>query len=557
MEKLGNPLVPLIALLTGVVLGAAGYALLTSGEPASTVATNPLGTGELEAPARRATALTQRPADVPPASANPLDVARQPIVTRASTPDEALGVIVFGTVRSESGEPLDQSSVNFTPKDPKMAPAGRSGLHVSTNKGGYAIHGLRPGKWKTLVRGRGYNDTAGEVKIEATATQRVDLVAKKAYIVAVKLRTPKGETLAEAVKAAQIPGLHRVEINAIATRAPLSELPMTDLRYHARFGLGKWSSRSFRRDPGMPDDPDVLGLIEMTEAPPAYISLVQRHHVLASRILEPGAKEIEFSVALAKILGNTSNVRIRVIDKRTRQPIVKAYAAISDRQSGGGGQPTGADGSILLKQQASGLMEISIRAKGYESYFVKLRLATGDVDLGTVELGPPIKTKIFVVNAAGAPQRASLSWSNLDRRTFPQPLISNRSATTDSKGFGELWGVGEGRFLVQARVRGKSLATRVIDTTKLGDEPIRMELVPTWPVAIDSTGMSEQRSLTLVVRDAEDRIVFARYLRAQYRFNVRLSSGRYTYRVFDGTEQKQVGKFEVSSAGGAELRVTG
>ena len=200
-------------------------------------------------------------------------------------------------------------------------------------------------------------------------------------------------------------------------------------------------------------------------------------------------------------------------------------------------------------------MELDIWAKDRERYHLNLRLTSGKVDLGTIELGPAIKTYGIVVDAAGKPQVAHVLWTNLGRRTFPQPLRNNRSGSSDSKGKFELWGVGRGRYLVQARVRDKSLATKIIDIGKLGAEPFRMVLEPTYPLAVDNTKMSARRRLTLLIRDFQRRLVFACYLRGAYLIKTRLPVGIYTFEVFEDLKRVQAGSVTVGVGKGPTLLV--
>jgi len=159
------------------------------------------------------------------------------------------------------------------------------------------------------------------------------------------------------------------------------------------------------------------------------------------------------------------------------------------------------------------------------------------------------------VDATGKPQVARISWTNLDRRTFPQPLVNNRAASSDSKGLFEIWGVGQWRYLVQAKMGDKALATQIVDTGKLGPEPFKLMLQPSHLVALDTTKMAAHRRPVVLVRDAQHRLVHTRRVRGLYVSKFRLSVGKYSFEVFDDLERTQTGEFEVRANGTATILV--
>jgi len=534
------------ALAIGICLGVLGHSLYSS--PTVEV----VGTESLEGTERETPAPVEAE-DRASGGDKALDVSVPPASHRtvvAPVIHPLLGVVVYGVVSDGQGHPLESASVGFTSSTP-----GQKGIYVTTRNGGYSTHGLKAGLWKILVRGEGLEDTRSEVEIAAEPFVRLDLVAPRAYLVTVRVQTPDGKAMRGALNT---PKLHRIALNAIVTKTQPQTVPMTTLRYHSRFGIGKWSGSDFHsRRKDMSDDADVLGLLELSEPPPAYVSLMLKHNILATQKIMPGQKELTFVLTKAQIVAKTATISLRVIDEVTRQPIAKARVSISDQQSGGGGLATQPDGTLVLSHQATGLMEINISAAGHEYYHARLRLSPGDVDLGTIALGPRVKAEGIVVDSAGKPQRASVTWTNLDRQSFPQPLVSGRSGGTDNQGKFALWGVGRGRYLVQARIRGKSLATKIVDTGKLSSEPFRLVLEASYPIAVDNTKMSAMRSLTLLIRDSQRRLVYGRFLTGPYLYKTRLPVGTYTFEVFEDLKRLRGGNVTVGVGKGATILIQG
>lgn len=391
-----------VGLLVGIALGTLGYSLWTSSSTAVLTTADEAGLGN-DTPTQVA---VESAAPGKDASTTPSSQLPQPRRELEPEVDPSIGVIVYGAVRDQAGKPVASAFVGFTPETPS-----EPSTFVEVKKGGYSTHGLRPGRYKTVVRGRGFNDSQGHADIPDAPVFRCDLTAKRAYTLAVRVRTPAGQPVSEALHAA---GIFTIHLNAVATKMPLKALPMTDMRYHGRYGIGTWShARSSPRPGAKVDAPDVLGRLELSAPPPCYVSLVHKHIILASQQVQQGQHQLIFELPLNAI-----------------------------------------------------------------------------------------------------------------------------HATT-------------------ATVRGKSLATKIVDTSSLSTEPFRLVLQPTHLVTLDNSKMSPQRVLTAQIRDSQRRLVYAVYLTGPYAYKPSLPTGDYTFEIFEHQKRVQSGAFNVGGTTATTILVTG
>ena len=384
-------------------------------------------------------------------------------------PDSDFGVVVYGSVSGSDGKPVESLYINFISPDKDRT----KNRNTSCDKGGYAVHGLQPGGWQVQLRGTGIKTTTQQVEILAQETQRLDLVAQRAYVLRVKMLTPEGEPTHDAMTKAKM--YHSRRLVAVATRA----------------------------------------------RPEAHFSM---------------------------------RVEVRVVDADTRQPIAKARVGLSDAQSGGGGLPTGDDGTVVLKDQAPGIVELDVWAKDYAQHHRVLRLDPGKHHF-EVLLSRPIKIEGRVVDSAGEPQTATIYWTNLDHRTFPQEMRNRRTARAKADGKFELHSTGRGRYLVFAKIRGKAAAIAEIDTSRVGDKPLELVTMPVTRIEIDARSMPRSKVLTFTIRNDKGTPVWARYFYRPASYSAELPAGRYAYEVHDGLETRDRGDLEVKIGGKPKITV--
>ena len=226
----------------------------------------------------------------------------------------------------------------------------------------------------------------------------------------------------------------------------------------------------------------------------------------------------------------------------------------SDRQSGGGGRKVDENGRIVFENQPTGLLEIDISAGRARAHFHQnLRIAPGDNDLGVIRLYESKVVTIRVVNEKGEPQTVALTWTNLDHRTFPQPLRTNRTIRGEGDGVYKI-GVGPGRYLVSARLKDGQVGVLDLDTRTVGDEPIELVIPPGGTFEIDATQMQRGQTKTLTIFGRNRLPMYASYIRNPGSFQRSLPIGTYTYEIHRGIELIDQGSLKIAK--GSEPRLT-
>jgi hypothetical protein len=497
-----------VSLLAGTVIGFLLATQFGSLSPPPTEAAPPPANRSLDDD----TQVTAQAAEKPATPAEPVLLHREAVPSAHAASfelDPSFGTLIYGTASSRDGTPIESCRISFT-----CAKDSKNRIAATIERGhGYSVTGLHPGIWKVYGKPDDHQALQAEVEILDSPSQRVDLTFEPSFLVTVKMQTPDGQPLSKALAQAKL-GYHTAVV-AVVSRQPFTgNLPMTELRSHSRFGIGNWQAAGgLSARQRKPAAPDITGTLEMTEPPPLYVAAVFRHVVLATEMIDAGAKEIVLTVSMDKIRESHSTIRLQVMDARTGLPIPKARVGISDSQSGGGGRPTDEQGRIELENERVGILELDIFAKGFERYHQLLRLDPGEHDLGVIRVHPAKEVSIAVVGADGKPGAGvAIQWQCLDRRSFPQPLRNRRSGRTEADGKSTLQGLGEGTYLVQAFERGKSYGHAVVNTMQQTEEPVRITLADVLQVNVAAMTELPRTSIhCLTIYDAERSPVWARW----------------------------------------------
>ena len=394
------------------------------------------------------------PANAPPERR----AAPEPVLAVASR--DAIGIVVSGTIRSSDGKLVDGASPHLH-RDRE----GHSGN--SAGPGCYAIAGLQPGEWTLTCRADGYAPYETACVLDERAFQQVDIELEPSYAVRVKVLGADGKSIVDELQQKTIWGLPYV----VATEAPLAgDLPPTSQSRLIRFGLGEWIPYGgMSRNP----EPKLLeqgycGELRLRRAPPAFASLLLRTTLLQGQRIEPGQTELVFTIEAKDVLARHGTVKLRLVDGVTGVPIADANVNVRTAQGGGSHAKTGADGRAVIEHVVPGLGMFEVDARvDREGTFRYVLVPAGDaVDLGDVTLTALEKILGTVVDADGKPANdASLQWTELDSRTFPQPLVENRSSGVEADGKFQLWGVGRHRYVVFARTRDGRFGFATVDAT--------------------------------------------------------------------------------------------
>ncbi len=508
-----------------------GTTALAGGGPA------PRTTPPTEAAAPVAAATTPTKGEAPASAQPERHVAAEQVPAVAA--GDAFGIIVSGTIRGSDGKLVEGANV-YLRRDRE----GRSSN--SAGAGCYAIVGLQPGEWTLTCRAEGYAPYEAPCVLDERAFQQVDVELRTSYVVRVKVLNADGESIVGELEHDTMWGMPYV----VATEAPLAgDLPPTEHSRLTRFGLGEW--KDFH-GPWARDISDKLreqgyaGELRMHRAPPAYASLLLRSLLLQSQRIEVGQKELVFTIEAKDVLGKHGTVKLRVVHGVTGDPI--ADVAVNVRTSAGGGShaKTGADGRVSVEHVVPGLgmFEVQRGADREGTFRYVIVPPGGTVDLGDVTLTALEKITGTVVDADGKPANgASVQWTELDCRTFPQPLVDYISSGTEADGKFQLWGCGRHRYVVFARLQDGRFGSTTVDATAGAPAGVTITLGTPTKVALKAHfDMTVGYVVTALAKDRSPAAVAT--LGTEYRpESMLLPPGSYTIEIHDLTTHRLARSF--------------
>ncbi len=307
------------------------------------------------------------------------------------------------------------------------------------------------------------------------------------------------------------------------------------------------------RGPKLPDE--YAGVLELDAPPPVWVSLVFRHVVVGKTLAQPGQQEVRLVVAVDALQGVLGRARLQVVDSGTRRPVVGANVDFSDRQSSGVGKKVGEDGVVVCEDLPPGILELTIREQTHEAYHTFVRFEPGsDLDLGVIALDPQTKLGGSVVGADGQPASGvRVSYFRVERYAPDVPLNNGFSASSDAAGKFDLWGVGRGRYRIQARAQDGALATAIVDTSHGAVEDLQLRLATSIAVQVDNS-LPKSKTCLVTVRDPAGEALWSWNLRPGPSHPLPMLPGSYTVEIRD-EQTGAVRAFPFTVAPGAKLRI--
>lgn len=460
------------------------------------------------------------------------------------------GTLLFGDVRGEDGAAVPDGTLHA------LREGDMRGVSCNIDgERGYAIPGLAAGRWTLTVHAPGFRTQTIDVELNGGLLRR-DLRLDRSFELKVAVVTPDGVPLATALTDAKLWRIQLGILGAATLEEPGESLPITAHgSVHDAFGIGTWRDNRFGRGVKLP--PEFLGVLELDRAPPVWVSLVNRHVVVAKQLVQPGQDEVRFLVDPAQVRSTLSRARMYVVDSQTRLPLVGAIVGFADPGIGGGPTPkVGADGLVVCEQLPPGLLELTIFVPEHELYHRFVRLDPGsDVDLGVIAVDPKAEVAGFVTDAAGNPAPgATVSYVRLDRCTPDAPLGNGMAVRTDTEGRFALEGVGRGRQLIRAMTADRTAAaTWIVDTSAGALLDLRLQLTATIAVPV-ANQIPDGKSflVTFHAPDGEPRWRWT--LRPGANHPLPVLPGSYSVEIRD-EQSGAVRAFPFTAAPGAKLRI--
>lgn len=461
----------------------------------------------------------------------------------AWSPDDPLGIVIFGRILDESGNDIE-GGVRF---ESEQWPS-RSG---DTEKGlGFVARGLRPGAWTVGATAPACVPFESQIELGASPIRlRYDIALRKATITFVKFRTPEGELFLETARK-QVPNLHwRVAPIAVATaQRPGPRLRSTESAGHDRHAIGSWewrNSSNARINVEVPEGCD--GFLVTHVAPPFFASAVVRDEILQTKEVTKTNETVTFSIDVGEMRSRLSTVRLRVVDS-DKKPIPDVQVELNDRQSGGGGKTSSADGTVVLENYPPGLLVLEIYASAYAHVEQYVRLVPGQVvDLGDIVLDPATSIEGRLLGPDGLPIAGSVSHFFLETITFPQPLdFAGSGVATEADGRFRFAAARRGRYLLIGSDDGHAKRSLIVDTTSGPVRNVDLVLGPGTRVTFDAAAADVDCLMQL--RDSAGTLLVSHRVWGSGRWAMTLAQGAYTLTVFDDDRLLRTRPFSVGPA---------
>ena len=434
----------------------------------------------------------------------------------AGAASDPAGVLLYGRITDAAGNPVDKALLSIRQQDE------HKGASATGPGGTYSVAGLLPGEAGLLVRTAGYRNFDQTLQLAGPA-QRHDVVLQRAVVLQVIARTPAGEPLEGALRAAGMD--EHINPVAIATREPIAALPVFENVF--RIGVGRFRhARWYGRVEIEGAPAEMLGTLAIDGDLPVYASLIVGSALLGSQLVQPGQERVEFSLAPQAVQDHLGSVRLQLVAATTGQPL----AAV--RVEGPRVQITDAEGVAMFTDVVAGLHRLSTEPGKY-AFDQLVRLEPGQtLDLGRVALSEAQLVSGVILDANGQPARASLTFDDLSGHTFPQPLRDDRTAGTDVQGRWQLR-LGPHRYALHADLNeGSQQAHVLVDLSASVPEEICIRLQSTMPVKLVK-GFGAGRSYLLSIRTRDGVPVFGSPVRAGFEQSIRLPPGDYFAEVHE------------------------
>jgi hypothetical protein len=315
---------------------------------------------------------------------------------------------------------------------------------ASTDERGRFVSGpFAAGEAELLVRPRGAAPIALDVTIDGVRErQRIDVAVDALQSIVVRVADASGAEVHTRIS--ELLGPMRAfstPLTAVATRekpgAVLAEDRRSPNHLHPIGGF-----REDRRE-RKPRGGDALGVLTLTEAGPAWVSLVFASQVIDSRLVEPDANEVLFTLDPERLLAVLATVRATIVDAATKAPLaVDVWLHDDPWPMGPPSGTSGADGALVAEGVVPGSRFFCVAPDGYAQHVRRVSIVGGAVlDLGVVELHRSVTLAGRVHDAAGAPQVVELRWGRVDAVTGAIDWVPQHSTVANADGTWELKGL--------------------------------------------------------------------------------------------------------------------
>lgn len=450
-----------------------------------------------------------------PVRSDPAEAPTEPAPADAESTETASAVL-YGSLARSDGTPVARGSL-WLHRD------GRQVDSASLDNGVYAFAGLQPGDYSIGSRVDDALPLRRTVHVDAPRT-RLDLRLEPSWVLAVHAVTPDGQPFPEALDKADPRFAQLRSLVAAAFAEPLQgDLPLSDLA-EVEVGIGAFRGDTPFRGGAAPAKKTV-GVLTLPPGAPVHVALLLRSAVVAQQLVAADQPEVTFTVDPAQLLLRTAKVSLRVVDENGT-PVPDCLVALNDRQTGGGGDKTGADGRVVFERLVPGRLRLQIMHKAFRGPPWVVDVSPGaDLDLGDVTVRPYVE--VAFVGDFGGEGTVRLTWLDAPQRPGCAVADSYLSAQNGATLRG---GLHPGRYAALATSKGAG-ALFLLDTAALPPLPIRIDLRPGAQLRI--RGGRDGQSVDVEVRAGNGAICRQRRYRGPIDYADTLPLGSYVVTITD------------------------
>jgi hypothetical protein len=451
---------------------------------------------------------------------------------------------------------------------------------------GYEFTDLHPGTWEIRVEATGFQTLRTRTVLDRDENEkRVDLLVLPALVVRVRVEGVVGWNpmlapdydglrlggvrsrateevlsaeerwlamlLPESVELSVIPTVlapgNRLDeeddrtsrIGRFIARSALQSDRLTQER-RRRQGLG-YSTEEDRNSLRLPDGsllselpPTVCGVLLLSEAPPAFVSIVFRDFVIRTVAIPAGADEV--TIALSREgLGNLfGRVRLRVVDADSNERPVGVGVRIDENALGKSETELKEDGTITFVNLPIGSSVLTIQAPGYENIVEHIRVLPGaPTDLGTYRLQRFASIEARVVDDVGLPAAVHFNVFPFDRYDATRATLAKRIFRSSHEGVLKIDSVGRGRYLIVSHDENWIAAPVLADTEFRQRDPLQIRVSKGTDVVLRMRADPPLNG-RLAIRTKSGLPVADRACSSRDAMRFRLAPANYSVELYDG-----------------------
>jgi hypothetical protein len=442
----------------------------------------------------------------------------------------------------------------------------------------YEIRGLHPGRWDLTASSPGFRTLEESVELDGESKDvRLDLRLQPADVVRVRIIASLGDglSLVRDLSGLTIVGLQedllarieekkdrplawafprRIEATILATKEePGRFLDKDDEKEQAIgrfFGGGESvllprgiSIDGLWLDGGVPHlengtnlaglPEEFCGVLELSESPPAYASLLVGGFVVRSQPILPGTDEVAIALSREDLEGLPAAAHLRVLDAEGDGAPEGLGVQI-------GGQPSSPmvryeqDGSITVGYLLPGPATLTIHANERDAVEESIDVQPGTTnELGTYRLQPFAKLRADVDDENGKGAAVSFNIFPLDRYEATRKPLALRFFDSNSSGALDVAHIGRGQYMLVVNDRNWAALPAIADTTIGQTGVVAIRVSKGTDVALKLRA-EPPPGARLSIRTSSGLPVDGCRCRGLSPMRFRLAPGRYSLELYDG-----------------------